>query len=191
MGKRSWASSRAALCGALGALLLLAACTSSKGGYPASLRSTPAADSAAGIGMPSCAGRSGGATGFIRSPDLGPGTQLILGRIAINAGSMQATVPVRNTGPWRYWQKRAILIRANTGPVSVSVPPSWRERAAITYGTAPIGRSLVLRSCQKPKGVWDAYAGGLYLRNPAACIPLVFRLGNRHTTVHLRVTGRC
>jgi hypothetical protein len=191
MSKRSGPSFRVALCSALGALILLAACSSTPSGHPASLGSSPAADSASGIGMPSCAGRSGGATGYIRSPDLGPGTQLVLGRIAINPSRSYQPVPVRDTGRWRYWQKRPILIRANTGPISVSIPPSWRGRAAITYGTAPIGRSLVLISCQKPRGVWDAYAGGIYLRALAACVPLIFRLGNRSTTVRLNMAGRC
>jgi hypothetical protein len=191
MSKRSGATPRAALSAAFGALAFLAACTSSPGGHPGSVRSSPAADSASGIGMPSCTGRAGGATGFIRSPDLGPGTKIVLGRISIDPGQSYQPVPVQNTGPWRYWQKRPILIRANTGPVTVSVPPSWRGRAAITYGTAPIRRSLVLISCQQPRGVWDAYAGGIYLRDRAACVPLVFRVGNRSTTVRLNMAGRC
>jgi hypothetical protein len=191
MSKRSRASSCVAVGGAFGALVLLAACTGSQGGHPASLRSSPPAKSASGLGMPSCAGRSGGATGYLHSPDLGPGTQLVLGRIAINRGHSYHPVPVRDAGRWRYWQKRPILIRANTGPVTVSIPPSWRGRAAITYGTTRIGRSLVLISCQKPRGVWDAYAGGIYLRDQAACVPLTFRLGNRTTTVRLNMAGRC
>lgn len=141
--------------------------------------------------MSSCADSSGGATGYLRSPDLGPGTRIVLGRIAVNPSRSYQPVPVRNTGEWRYWQKRPILIRANAGPVSVSVPPLWRGRAAITYGTTPIRSAVVLRACPQPRGMWDAYAGGIYLRDLTVCVPLVFRLGNRSTTVRLNMAGRC
>jgi hypothetical protein len=141
--------------------------------------------------MPSCTGRAGGATGYLRNPDLGLGTQIVLDRISINTAQSDQPVPVSDTKPWRYWQKRPILIRANSGPVSVSVPPAWRTRAAITYGTTPIRGSLVLFSCQRPKGVWDAYAGGIYLRHPERCVPLVFRVGDRRATVRVSMTGRC
>lgn len=141
--------------------------------------------------MPACAGRSNGAVGYTRSADLGPGTQLVLGQVAVNPGFSQLPVRIRGNGPWRYWQKRAILIRTRTGPVTVTVPASWRHRAALTYGTAGIVGSLVLTACQDPPDVWDAYAGGLYLRHRTNCVPLIFRLGKRTTTVRISVTSRC
>jgi hypothetical protein len=39
--------------------------------------------------------------------------------------------------------------------------------------------------------VWDGYAGGFYLRSAAACVPLVFRIGDRSTTVLFSVGRRC
>jgi hypothetical protein len=129
-------------------------------------------------------------TGFVRSPDREAGSQVVLGGIFVDAGYAQQPVRVSGSGRWRYWQKRGILIRAGTGPVSVSVPSSWRHRAAITYG-AGIVRSLLLIACRRPSGVWDGFAGGIYLRSPAACVPLVFTLGHRSTTVRFSVAGRC
>jgi hypothetical protein len=100
-------------------------------------------------------------------------------------------VTVSGDGPWRYWQKRGILILAGTGSVVVSVPPSWRQQAAITYGTYGIVSSLVLAACQQPSGVWDGYAGGIYLRAAASCVPLMFTIGTRSAIVRFSVAGRC
>jgi len=98
---------------------------------------------------------------------------------------------VTGHGPWRYWQKRPLFILAGTSPVTVSVPPSWRQQAAITYGTTGIVSSLVLTACQQPAGRWDLYAGGIYLRTAATCVPLVFTIGQRAVTAHVSVTGHC
>jgi hypothetical protein len=100
-------------------------------------------------------------------------------------------VPVQGNGPWRYWQKRGLQILTGTGPVVVSVPSSWRQRAALTYGNYGIVSSLVLNDCQQPSGVWDAYAGGIYLRAATSCVPLIFAIGNQKLTVRFSVGGRC
>jgi hypothetical protein len=115
----------------------------------------------------------------------------VLGRVSVYTGYSQMPVPVPGHGPWRYWQKRGILILAGTGPVVVSVPSSWRQRAAITYGTYGVVSSLVLTSCRQPPGVWDGYAGGIYLRTAASCVPLVFARGKQSVTVRFSVAGRC
>jgi hypothetical protein len=132
-----------------------------------------------------------GASGFVGSPGHADGSQLVLGRISVQAGYLGMPVPVTGNEPWRYWQKRGILILAGTGPVLVSVPPSWRQRAAITYGTNGIASSLVLTACRQPAGVWAGYAGGIYLRAATSCVPLVFAIGNRSITVRFSVAGRC
>jgi hypothetical protein len=115
----------------------------------------------------------------------------VLGRVAVDAGDVGRPVPVPGNEPWRYWQKRGLLILAGTGPVSVSVPSSWRGRAAITWGDNGIVSSLVLTACRVPSGVWDAFAGGIYTRTVTACVPLVFTLGGRSVTVRFNLTGRC
>jgi hypothetical protein len=115
----------------------------------------------------------------------------VLGRVWAYTAYAQRPVPVPGHGPWRYWQKRGILIRAGTGPVVVSVPSSWRQRVTITYGAYGIVSSLVLRACRQPSGVWDGYAGGIYLSTAPACVPLVFAAGPHSVTVRFSVAGRC
>jgi len=165
-------------------MLLLASCTASPGSRPAPVTSANAIPSA-------CSYESSGVSGFVTSPGRADGSQLVLGHISVQTGYLQMPVPVTGHGPWRYWQKRGILIQSGTGPVLVSVPPSWRQRAAITYGSPGIASSLVLTSCQRPAGVWAGYAGGIYLRAVASCVPLVFTIGNRSVTVRFSITHQC
>lgn len=143
----------------------------------------------AGAGVSAC--QWSGVGGFVKSPGHAAGSQLVLGRISVQTGYLGMPVPVTGNEPWRYWQKRGILILAGTGPVSVSVPPSWRQQAAVTYGTEGIASSLVLTACRQPAGVWAGYAGGIYLRTATSCVPLVFAIGNRSITVRFSVAGRC
>jgi hypothetical protein len=172
------------LCCALGAVLLLASCT---GSPTTSANAIPSA----GVGTPACSYQSSGVSGFVSSPGHAAGNQLVLGGISVQTSYLGMPVPVTGSEPWRFWQKRAVLIRAGTGPVLVSVPPSWRHRVAITYGTKGIAPSLVLTACRQPAGVWAAYAGGIYLRAVASCVPLVFTAGNRSVTIRFSVAGRC
>jgi len=94
---------------------------------------------------------------------------------------------------WRYWSKAGIVIRANSRPVLVSVPRAWRGRAAISWGDARIASAVVFPSCPPSSslGNWNPYSGGFYLRSRAACIPLVFRVGERTATVRFGVGKRC
>src|SRR5260370_15297121 len=186
MGGRWRRSPGAAWCCVLGAMVLLAACTGSRGSGPAGAATSASAVPSAGDAAQGCSSRSGGVSGFARSPGLATGGQLVLGRIAVQTGYLQGPVPVTGNGPWRYWEKRGILIFAGTGSVLVSVPPSWRQRAAITYGSYGIVSSLVLTACQRPAGVWDGDAGGIDRRAPASCGPPGFALAHRSLTLPLR-----
>jgi hypothetical protein len=187
MRGRLGASPGVIACCILGAMVLLTSCTASSGGSAG--RSVSSAASSAGIGALGC--QSAGVTGFATSPGLGPGSQLVLGRISVSTSYSQLPVSVAGNGPWRYWQKRGILIWAGTGTVVVSVPLPWRHQVAITYGTYGIVSSLVLTVCQQPSDVWDGFAGGIYLRNAVACVPLIFTIGKRSVTVRFSVAGRC
>lgn len=189
MHGRPQGSRRATACCVLGATALLASCTGSPVSGPAG--PVTSASASAGAARPPCPSGSGGVSGFVTSPGLGAGSQLLLGRISVQAGYSGMPVPVQGPGPWRYWQKRGILILAGTGPVQISVPPSWRQRAAITYGTTGIVSSLMLTACRQPPDVWDGYAGGIYLRAATPCVPLVFATGNRTITVRFSVADRC
>ena len=50
---------------------------------------------------------------------------------------------------------------------------------------------LGVGSCPPPATVWNAYAGGFYLRTPSACVPLVFRVGKRSATVWFGLGQAC
>jgi hypothetical protein len=94
---------------------------------------------------------------------------------------------------WRYWSKSGIVVRANSRPILVSVPAAWRKRAAISWGDGPIASALLFPSCPPSSslGDWNPYSGGFYLRSRAACVPLVFRVGERTATVRFGVGKRC
>ena len=107
----------------------------------------------------------------------------------------QAYIPqvVRITGGrWPYWEKSGLVVRAGRSPVTVSVPQAWRTRAAITWGNAkPAVSSLRISPCPSPPNVWNAYAGGFFMRSRGACIPLVFQVGDRRQVVRFGIDRRC
>ena len=83
-------------------------------------------------------------------------------------------------------------MRGNARPVLVSVPKAWRRRAAITWGDSGIVSALRIAPClAAPPKVWNAYAGGFYLRSRSACVPLTFRVGGRARTVRFGLAERC
>jgi hypothetical protein len=101
---------------------------------------------------------------------------------------------VRNTPGerWPYWEKAGLVVRAGRSAVTVSVPQAWRTRAAITWGNAkPAVSSLRISPCPSPPNVWNAYAGGFFMRSQGACIPLVFQVGDRRQLVRFGIDRRC
>ena len=83
-------------------------------------------------------------------------------------------------------------MRAGNDPLAVSVPQAWRRRAAITWGTSGSAmRSLLIAACPVPAHVWNAYAGGFFLRSRGACVPLVFQVGRRRRTVEFGIDRKC
>lgn len=95
-------------------------------------------------------------------------------------------------GAWPYWEKAGLVVRAAGGPVTVTVPPAWRKRAAITWGgNTGIVNSLRIARCGSDPSRGNAYAGGFYLRSRSACLPLAFRAGGHTTTVRFGLGRRC
>jgi hypothetical protein len=135
-----------------------------------------------------CSYTSNSAIGYSATPPAGFRT--VLKRVMVMLTSPQPAASA-GQGKWAYFSKTAVLIRAGTGPVSVSVPPSWRGRAAITWGSAGQAESLTLTACAQPGDVWDVFAGGLYLRTNKACVPVRFRLGGHTDTVIYSVGRDC
>jgi hypothetical protein len=120
------------------------------------------------------------------------GARVVLGVVAVPPPYISQTVKER-VGPWRYWSKWGLFIRTGSPPVLVTVPQGWQHRAAINWGNdRGIATSTVrLPSCPWPRGMWDAYAGGFYLRSSAACVPLVFQVLRRTTTVRFGMGRHC
>ena len=95
-------------------------------------------------------------------------------------------------GPWTWWEKSGMVIRAGRRPVTVSVPPAWRRRAAITWGNAlPPASVIRFAACPTPAGVWNAYAGGFLMTTRGACIPLTFSVDGRRATIRFGIDVRC
>lgn len=118
--------------------------------------------------------------------------RVVLGVVSVPPAHIPQTVATGESR-WPYWSKSGIVVRANTGRIVVSVPRAWRKRAAISWGDAPIASTLVFPSCPPSSslGDWNPYSGGFYLRSRAACVPLVFRVGDRTATVRFGVGKRC
>jgi hypothetical protein len=76
--------------------------------------------------------------------------------------------------------------------VVVSVPKAWRRLAAITWGNTGIVSRLRIERCPAlPPKVWNAYAGGFYLRSRSACVPLAIRVAERVRIVRFGLAKRC
>ena len=115
----------------------------------------------------------------------------VLGVVSVPPAYISQVVRLRDR-PWPYWEKAGLVVRAGRGPVTVSVPPAWRKRAAITWGgNTGIVNSLRIVRCGSDPGRGNAYAGGFYLRSRSACLPLVFRVGSHTTTVRFGLARRC
>jgi len=95
-------------------------------------------------------------------------------------------------GRWPYFRKSGMVVKAGAGPITISVAPAWRSRAAISWGNGGHGpfTSIRLARCAAGTGGY-AYAGGFFLHAASACVPLVFRLGARSETVRFGVGRRC
>lgn len=119
------------------------------------------------------------------------GYRVVLGVVSVPPARLIQVVPSRSR-PWTYWRKAGLVVRAGAPPVTVSVPAAWRSRAAITWGNnTGIVSALRIASCPGAAGVWNAYAGGFYLRSRAACVPLRFRVAGRSSVVRFGLGRPC
>ena len=118
------------------------------------------------------------------------GYRVVLGVVSVPPARL-AQVVATGSRPWRYWRKAGLVIRASATPVTVTVAPAWRSRAAIAWGGSGVVRSLRFAACPSPAGVWNAYAGGFYLRASHACVPLIFMVDRRLEIVRFGIGGAC
>jgi hypothetical protein len=119
------------------------------------------------------------------------GYRRVLDEIAVPPAYIPQVVSTPSR-PWPYWEKAGLVVRAGRVQVSVSVPQAWRTRAAITWGNGkPAASSLRFHVCPSPPNVWNAYAGGFFLRSRGACVPLLFQVGTRRRTVRFGIDRKC
>jgi hypothetical protein len=130
------------------------------------------------------------------------GSRVVLGVISVPPAYLPNVYATRSR-PWSYWRKAGLIVRADRGPVVVSVAREWRHRVAIRWGNTPgTVNALRIARCSTrfelrdkdqrgtPK-MGNAYAGGFYLRSRSACVPLVFRVGQRSEVVRFGIGRRC
>lgn len=140
---------------------------------------------------------SAGATPLIRCDDaigaVRSGTQsgyrVLLGIVSVPPAQLTQVVAT-NSKPWAYWRKAGLVIHPSNRVVSVTVPTAWRKRAAISWGGSGTVSALKFEPCPTGK-LWNAYAGGFYLRAHRECVPLIFRVGSRSQTVRFGIGGSC
>jgi hypothetical protein len=118
--------------------------------------------------------------------------RVVLGVVSVPPAYLPQVVQ-SGSRPWTYWRKAGLVIRGGSQPVTVSVPRAWRSRAAITWGNSGIVHTLRIASCPAydPSEPWNAYAGGFLLRSRSACVPLIFSVRDRNTTVRFGLGRRC
>jgi hypothetical protein len=118
------------------------------------------------------------------------GYRLVLGVVSVPPAYVRQVVPTGRR-PWAYWRKAALVIRGESPPVTVSVAKAWRSQVRMGWGDGG-GSSVRFESCPPsgPKG-GNAYSGGFHLRSRSACVPLIFRVGQRSETVRFGVGRRC
>jgi hypothetical protein len=171
---------------ALAGAALVAACTGNSGFSATGSHSTT--EPAAAANAKGCRSPAG-----IQAAPNGP---IVLGVISIGDAPWPA-VPVHQ-GQWRYWQKDGLKILDGHQTVTITLPRPWRNRAAITWGvnsgivsTLRLPGTLLTPGCPAGPLQWNNYAGGFYLRSSSACVPLVFRVGDRSAVVRVGVGRRC
>jgi hypothetical protein len=124
-------------------------------------------------------------------PPFADGYRRVLGVISVPPAFIPQVVRVSGQG-WPYWEKSGIAVRAGRAPVTVTVPQSWRNRAAITWGNGkPAVSQIRFAPCPSPAAVWNAYAGGFFLHTHGACVPLVFQVWQRAQRVRFGIGQRC
>ena len=128
-------------------------------------------------------------------PPTRPDERLVLGRVSLPSRDFpyppdyEPAIP----GPFRYFAKYPLFVRAGSQPVELIVPSAWRTRLAITWGNhGPYQAAIVqVNGCPpSASGPWLGYPGGYYLRRPA-CVPLIVRVGAKRTRVRIGIGKQC
>ena len=117
--------------------------------------------------------------------------RVVLGSFGAPPRRIQRAANGQGNG-WNYFAKSGVEVKAGIGPVTVSVAPALRHRAAIAWGNAlPIVQTVRFTSCRATATRWDAYAGGFFLSSRTACVPLLVTVGSRSETIRVGIGKSC
>ena len=119
-------------------------------------------------------------------------TRVVLGVANAPPAYIPQTVP-SGVARWPYWSKSGLVVRADSPPVTITVPRRWRNRVAIGWGNVDATASLRFQTCPDAPEIegWNPYSGGFLLKTRSACVPLTFMAGDRSATVRFGVGKRC
>jgi hypothetical protein len=119
------------------------------------------------------------------------GRRVVLGVVSVPPPYLPQTFP-RRVEQWRYSTKAGVAVRGGSPPISVIVPKAWRTGVRIGWGDGG-GSSLRFGPCPayESENPWNGYAGGFFLRSRSACVPLIFRVGQRSEVVRFGIGRRC
>ena len=122
----------------------------------------------------------------------GSGYRAVLGAVSAPPRYIPRIVTDASSAPFSHWSKAGLWIRAGNTVVTVSLPKEWQGKARIVWG-APGTPATAVRfgPCPSEVATWDGYAGGFLLRAKSACLPLIFSVGDRRTTLRFGVGQRC
>ena len=121
----------------------------------------------------------------------GAGYRAVLGAVSAPPKYIPGIATDPSSAPFLHWSKAGLWIRAGNTAVTVSLPEGWRDKARIVWG-APGTPATAVRfgPCPSKVSTWDGYSGGFLLRARSACVPLIFSVGDRRTTVRFGVGQR-
>jgi hypothetical protein len=121
------------------------------------------------------------------------GFRILLDSVSIpGAGHLERDAARAPGRRWPYYRNAGLAIRAGATAVSVSVPEGWRDRLALSWGGARPSSTVRFAPCAAgAAGVWNAFSGGIHLRAPADCVPLLVRVGGLSTTMRVGVGRAC
>ena len=127
------------------------------------------------------------------NPPVGSTPRIVLGRLALAPARLPYVVRRSDVRPFRWWSKAPLAIRAGSGAVTLTVPPPWRTRVAITYGDFrpdAAATALSFQPCPSAGTRWNAYPGGFFTTT-RVCFPLDVTVGGRTATVHTGMGVPC
>src|SRR6266581_756182 len=114
---------------------------------------------------------------------------VVFNRVAIPRGLARGPLGSYTGRPagLKYFMKAGLLVRRHgtplgpapgaIRPVEITVPPEWRDRAAIGWGNAGVSSTVRVGGCRSTTP-WVVFTGGYFVRSPA-CVPLVVRMGGQ------------